>query len=103
MAVDDQGMVGDTGDFMGDALGREDEIDDAGGDGAFGHGIVFGGLILGEGDTAFGLNGFEAQGAVGGGSGEHDADGPSGLILGEGFKEGVNGAMGAATVSGGRA
>jgi len=89
-------VAGDPGELQCHHFRGEDEVDAAGGDGAARHGIVFGRGVLGESDAAFGLDGFEAEGAVRGSAGEDDTNGALALVLGEGFKEMVYGAMSAA-------
>src|SRR5512133_3154080 len=91
-------MPGDADELLADVFGVEDEIDATGGDGASRHGIVAGGIILGERDAALGFDRFQPGGAVTGGAGEDDADGTLALILGEGFEESINGASGAAVL-----
>jgi hypothetical protein len=85
--------VGHIGDELGGHLGRRQlVVHQAGGDGAARHAVVFGGGgVLGHDHAALALDGPHAQGAVAAGAGEHDADGPLALVLGQGAEEEVDG------------
>ncbi len=70
---------------------RKDIVHLAGGDGAAGHSVVGRRFrALDHGHSAFALDRFETQGAVGAGAREHDADRPLMLVLGQGAKEKIN-------------
>ena len=87
-----QGMVGDANQFAGNAFGREDKINGAGGDDAARHAVMLGGgLILSEGDAALGMDFGHAQGAVGARTRKNHANGVGALIFGERAHEGVDG------------
>ena len=86
-------MPGDPREFFGNAGRRENQIDAAGRHGAARHRVVFGRIILREGDSALGLDRLQAQRAVGGGAREHHTDGQFALIGGERFEEGIDGSM----------
>ena len=70
---------------------RQDVGGVAGVDGAGRHAVVFGGGgFLHHADAAAAEDGAQAQGAVGGGAGEDDADRAFGLIVGQGAQEAVD-------------
>ena len=86
------GMAGEPHQLAGDLVGRQDVIDPAVGDGASRHGVVAGRFfVLGEGDAALGLDGLEAEGAVGAAAGQDHADGASLLVVGQGAEHVVDG------------
>ena len=77
--------MGRVGDELGGHLGRRQyKIHQAGGDGAARHAVVLGGCrVLGHDHAALALDRPHAQRAVAAGAGEHDADGPFALVLGQ--------------------
>src|SRR5207253_351986 len=76
----------------GDLLGRQDVVNGAGACGAAGHAVVFcAGVVLSEGNSTLGLDFGDAQGAIGSGTGKHDADGAAAVLLGEGAHEVIDG------------
>ena len=98
-----QGMPGNANQLAGDAFGRQDKVDRAGGDDAARHAVMLGGgLILSEGDAALGMDFGHAQGAVGAGTRENHADGVGALIFGERAHESVDGHGLAANLFAGR-
>ena len=93
----DVGMAADPDQFLRDAFGRQHKIYGAGINGAVRHAAILRGFfVLGKSDSAGGLYGGAAQGAVGGGAGENDGDGLFAAAFGEGAKEMVNGHIAAA-------
>ena len=90
------GMRRDAGQFVRNVLWREHEIDAACGHRAARHRIVFGRLILRERNAALGLDGLQSQRAVRRGAGQNHPDGPLALVLRQGFKKHIDGALGAA-------
>ena len=82
----------DVGDELGRHLGRRQHVvHQAGGDGAARHAVVLGGFgVLRHDHAALALDRPHAQGAVAAGAGEHDADGPLVLVLGQGAEEEVD-------------
>ena len=72
---------------VGDQLGRHfrrghDVIGEPGGDGAARHAVELGRLrVLGDDQAVFALDGAHAEGAVGAGAGENNADGAFALVL----------------------
>ncbi len=73
----------DPSEFLGDAFGREDEIDRARRDGVPGHLLELGRVVLGEGDSAFGFDGLDPQAAVGSRSRQNHPDRPLAVPLRE--------------------
>ena len=72
-------------------LHRQDVGGIAGVDGALRHAVVFGGgRFLHHADAAAAEDGAQAEGAVGGGAGEDDADGAFGLVFGQRAQEAVD-------------
>ena len=92
----DERMLADTHQLIGDALGGKNQIDAAGRDGATGHRIVLGRVILREGEPALGFDRLQPQRAVAGRAGQHDADGPLALVLRQRFKKRIDRPMRAA-------
>ena len=84
-------MTAEPGELPRDPGGRQHEVHAARGDGAVRHPVVRGRVrILGEGDTAFGLDRLQSQGPVRSGPGQDDADGLRPLRLRQGVQEGVD-------------
>ena len=82
-AVSNVGMLADARDFLRDAGGGHDEIDTTGRDRADRHAIVLRRTwFLGEGDARFPLDGLEAKGAIGCGSGKDNAHGIAAVCFG---------------------
>ena len=73
-----------------DVRRREHEIHAARRHGAARHRIVFGRVVLREGDAALGLDGLQPQRAVAGRAGQDDADGPLALVLRQRFKKDID-------------
>jgi hypothetical protein len=89
LAIRRQGL--NANQFVRDAGGRKNVVGYACFDGAAGHSVVLGGFkILDKGDAAAVLDGGQADGSVGGGSGEDHADGVGRLILGQRTEECVD-------------
>ncbi len=84
--------MGYIGHELGRHLGRRKlVIHQAGGNGAARHAVVLCGTgVLGHNHATLALDGPHAQSAVAAGAGEHNADGPFMLVLGQGTKEEVN-------------
>src|SRR5436309_11248835 len=74
-------MPRDALQLAADFLRTEDEIDGPSGDGAVRHAVEARRVVLGEGDTSLGFDGLRAEGSVGGGAGEDDADSAAPLIF----------------------
>ena len=78
--------------FLGHPLHRQDEVHQAGIDGAPGHERVFGLFLgLGHGHAAPALDRLQPQRAVAAGAGEHDADGLLFQVLGQGAEKVIDG------------
>ena len=85
--------VGDVGDELGRHLGRrQDVVHQARGDGAPRHAVVLRGFgVLRHDHAPLALDRPDTLRAVAAGAGQHDADGPLALVLGEGTEEKVDG------------
>ncbi len=85
--------LGHEGNELGGHLGRrQHEVHQTGGYGAARHAVVLGGFgVLSHDHAALALDRPHAQRAVAAGAGEHDADGPLVLVLGQGAEEKVDG------------
>ncbi len=85
--------MGDVGDELGGHLRhRQDIIHQARGDGALRHAVVLRGFgVLHHDHAPLALDRPDALRAVAAGAGEHNADGPLVLVLGQGAEEKVNG------------
>jgi hypothetical protein len=86
-------VLRDACELGGNVLGREHEVHGSGGHGAARHRVVARGIILRECDPALGLDGLQAQCAVGGGARENDADGTVALVFCECVEEKINRSM----------
>ncbi len=88
----DVGVPCDLDQLGRDALGRKHEIDHAGRDRGPRHPVVLRGRwLLGDRDAADGFDVADADGAVGGGAGEHDADRAVAGGLGERAQQEIDG------------
>ena len=80
-------MLRNAGEFFRDVRRREHEIHAARRHRAARHRVVFGRVVLREGDAALGLDRLQPQRAVGGRAGQNHADGPLALVLRQRFKK----------------
>lgn len=87
------GMFASHGQLPPNGCRTQYKIDHAGSHRAERHTVECGAFILGKGDAAGGLDGFEADGAVRGRAGENDANRAALLVLGERGQKVIDGQM----------
>ena len=87
-------MAAQAGELGGDLFGRQHEVHEPGRHGAQGHAGVAGRFfVLGESQAAFRLDGPQSTSAIGGGSGEDDADGRAFAVFRQRNEEVIDGQM----------
>ncbi len=82
--------MGDRGQFLGNPARGKNEIHHPRGDGAPRHAIELGGLVLGEGDSAFRLDALQSQGAVRCRAREHHPHRIEAELVSEGVEESID-------------
>lgn len=93
------GIEGKGQELGGHFLGRQHEIDQSRGNGAFGHAIELGAFLALDHDHAAAfLDGPDPSHAIAARSGKDDSDGPLALILGQGTEKDIDGQIDAPVV-----